>query len=108
MSRRRTGAIAAALSVLVLGSPLITAYGAQTTIVEVVSNQAAESYSAEFYINRAIERGKSRDYSGAISDIHKAKKIQSNRAILYGLRGSIKGMSGDSKGGCTDWKKGIH
>ncbi len=39
MSRRRTGAIAAALSLLALGSPLIPAYGAQPTLPEIGSNQ---------------------------------------------------------------------
>jgi len=39
MSRSRTGAIAAALSLLVLGSTLLPAYGAQTTLPEIGSNQ---------------------------------------------------------------------
>ena len=44
---RRTTALAAALSLLALGSPLMTGCGAQTTIAEGGSNQEAESDSAD-------------------------------------------------------------
>ena len=47
MSRRRTAALAAALSLLVLGSPLMTGCGAQTKITEEVSNPAADLSSED-------------------------------------------------------------
>ena len=128
MTRRRTGAISAALSLLALGSPLMTGCSAQTTIAEGGSNQAAESDSAyrraikdeiaeltksiginpqdsDAYNNRGNAKFRSGDYQGAISDYTKAIEIYPEDAFLYRFRGNAKELVGDLKGACADWRK---
>ena len=128
MTRRRTGAISAALSLLALGSPLMTGCSAQTTIAEGGSNQAAESDSAyrraikdeiaeltksiginpqdfDAYNNRSNAKFRSGDYQGAISDYTKAIEIYPEDAFLYRFRGNAKELVGDLKGACADWGK---
>ena len=130
MSRRRTTALAAALAVLVLGSPLITGCGAQTTIAEGASDQAAESDSAErralkdeiaeltklietnpqdadAYYNRGNAKEQLEDYQGAIDDYSKAIEINPQYADAYNNRGAAKELVGDLKGACADYKKAV-
>ena len=72
---RRTTAIAAALSVLALGSPLITAN----------ANPLARQY-----FDQGIEKYDAGNYQGAILDYTKAIEIDPNNANAYVNRGITK------------------
>ncbi len=125
---RRTTALAAALSVLVLGSPLISGCGAQRNITEAVSNPTADLSSedilalndeiAEFtkliesnpqdadaHTNRGSAKKHLNDYQGAIADYNKAIEINPQYALAYANRGLVKSKLGDENGFCTDDKK---
>ncbi len=45
------------------------------------------------------------NYQGAISDYNKAIEIDPQYALAYNIRGLLKGMLGDFKGGCLDLRK---
>ena len=125
MSRRRTGAIAigvgaatavvlslmkvqkpvvigstafaASLALIGLGSPLMTGCGAQTTIAEGGSNQAAESDSAD---RRALK--------DEIAELTKLIETNPQYALAYTNRGNAKGIGlGDDQGACADYKKAV-
>jgi len=88
---RRTIAIAAALSVLALGSPLIT---------------GCTNPSATQYFNQGAEKYEAGNYQGAIADYTKAIEIDPQHANAYGNRGFSKGVGfQDSDGACSDFKK---
>ena len=87
---RRTIAIAAALSVLALGSPLIT--GCTNPLATQYFNQGVEKYDAG-------------NYQGAIDDWSKAIEINPQDAYAYYKRGIAKELVGDLKGACADWKE---
>ena len=72
---RRTIAIAAALSVLPLGSPLITAN----------ANPLARQY-----FNQGVEKYDAGNYQGAIADWSKVIEIDPQNAIAYSNRGIAK------------------
>ena len=72
---RRTIAIAAALSVLALGSPLITAN----------ANPLARQY-----FNQGVEKYDAGNYQGAIADWSKVIEIDPQNAIAYSNRGIAK------------------
>ena len=106
MFRRRTGAIAAALALMALGSPLMTGCGAQTKITEAVSNPPADLSSEDIlalndeiaelkklietnpqdsgaYCNRGIAKKNLKDYQGAIADYNKALEINPQDVAAY-------------------------
>ncbi len=87
---RRTTAIAAALSVLALGSPLMT--GCANPLATNSHNSGVEKY----------EQG---DYQGAIADCNKVIEINPELAIAYRMCGINKELIGDLKGACVDWKE---
>ena len=89
---RRTTAIAAALSVLALGSPLMTGC---TNPLETQ------------YLNQGVEKHKAGNYQGAIDDWSKAIEINPQNAIAYNNRGSAKDDLGDHQGAITDYTKAI-
>ena len=122
---RRTTALAAALAVLVLGSPLMTGCSAQPNVVEEVSNTAADLSSedtlalndriaeltelietnpqdAAAYNNRGNAKDDLGDTQGAIADYNKAIDINPQLADAYYNRGLSKGVSGDFQGSCFD------
>ena len=75
MTRRRT-ALAAALSLLPLGQPLLLgSTTALATAAVVLSIQAAHAQSAADYVNAGIEKGKSGDFQEAIADFTRAIEI---------------------------------
>ena len=128
---RRTIAIAAALSVLALGSPLITGctnpfFETQTLKFMWNFNQALEKYeagnyqgaitdydkaieidsqSAFAYYSRGIAKSKLGDYQGAIADYTKALEINPQDADVYSNSGITREMVNDLKGACDDWRK---
>ncbi len=103
---RRTTAIAAALSLLPLGQPLLLgSTTAFATAAVVLSTQAAHAQSADDYVNRGNSKYRLRDYQGAIADYNKAIQINPKYADAYTNRGISKELVGDLKGACADWKE---
>ena len=89
---RRTIAIAAALSVVALGSPLIAA--------------RANPLSRQ-YFNQGVEKYWAGNYQGAIADYNKALEINPDDATAYSYRGVAKGTLGDYRGAVADYTKAI-
>ena len=83
---RRTTALAAALSLLVFGAPLITG----------CSDFAYNSGTAKYYL---------KDYQGAIADYNKAIEINPQYALAFANRGDSKRRLGKEKDACIDYKK---
>ena len=123
MSRRNT-AIAAALSVLALGSPLITANA--NPLARQYYDQGFDKYDAGNYqgaiadFNKGIEidphnadayyyRGNAKrdfgDYQGAIADYTKAIEINPQNAYFYEARGLTRKEVYNLEGACDDWRK---
>ena len=117
---RRTIAIAAALSVLALGSQLIT--GCSNSAGDIHSRSADLKYKRGNYqgaiddYTKAIElayvfRGaakvQSGDAQGGIADFDKAIEINPQNAVNYYNRGIAKQLVVDRKGACGDWEKSI-
>ena len=104
----RTTAIAAALSLLPLGQPLLL--GSTTTLATaavVLSTQAAHAQSAEDFLDAGVEKGKSGDLQGAIADFNKAIEIDPQFAIAYYNRGVAKSNLKDYQGAIADYTKAI-
>ena len=123
---RRTIAIAAALSVLTLGSPLVIANA--NPLADNLFNSGVDKYKqgdyqgaiADYtkaieinpqdvgaYTNRGIAKNGLKDYQGAIADYNKALEINPKDAIAYSNRGASKELIGDLKGACDDWRKAV-
>ena len=123
---RRTIAIAAALSVLALGSPLITAnanplarqyhdhgldkYDAgnyQGAIADFNKAIEIDPQNADAYYYRAYAKGQLKDYQGAIADFTKTIEINPQDANAYMNRGYAREFTNDRKGACLDWRKAV-
>ena len=89
---RRTIAIAAALSVLALGSPLITG----------CTNPLATQY-----FNQGVEKYEAGNYQGAINDFTKVIEINPQYANAYLNRGIARELVNDLEGACDDWRKAV-
>ena len=103
----RSTAIAAALSLIPIGQPLIVSTGAALTTSALLLSvpEKAKAESAEFYFNRAYKKGEEGDHYGAISDYTKVIEINPNNADAFASRNSPKFKIGDQKGSCFDSKK---
>ena len=88
----RTIAIAAALSVLAIGSSMITAN----------ANPLATQH-----FNQGVEKYEAGNYQGAIADYTKAIEINPQNATAYNNRGSAKDDLGDYQGAIDDYDKAI-
>ena len=119
----RITAIAAALSVLALGSPLITAcanplatnsydsgiekgaqgnyQGAIADFTKAIENNPQERYA---YLNRGVAKAKSEDYQGAVADHTKAIEIYPGFVSAFEERGIAKESLNDLYGACLDWR----
>ena len=123
---RRTIAIAAALSVLALGSPLIIAnanpvanhYFFQGTIkynqgnyqeAIVDFNRAVElnPLDAQIFYNRGLAKYFLEDNLGAADDFTKAIELDPLDADSYDMRGNAKSLAGDEKGALSDYNKAV-
>ena len=104
----RTSTLAAALSLLPLGQPLLLESAtAWATATVVLSTQTAQAQSADDYLNRGNSKYHRRDYQGAITDFNKAIEINPQYANAYSNRGIAKRKLGDDRGGCADYKKAV-
>ena len=82
----RNTAIAAALSLVPIGQPLV--FG--TTAVVMLSATKAYAETVEFFYNRSLDKYDKKNYQGALEDLNKAIKINGNYSQLYYNRGVIK------------------
>ena len=122
--RRRWTAIAAALSVLALGSPLFTGCSDFAANIRFRSAGlkfdrgnylgAIDDYTKALeinpkydlaYSNRGVARVKLGDTQGAIADYNKAIEINPQDAAHYYKRGTAKELVGDLEGACADWEE---
>ena len=108
----RNTAIAAALSLIPVGQPLVIGTGAALTTSAVMLSIAgkAQAESAEFYFERALKKqNEEGDYYGAISDYNKViekKEVSTNNlATTYYNRGKAKSDIKDYKGALSDFNK---
>ncbi len=107
MSRRST-ALAAALSLLPLGQPLLLgSTTALATAAVVFSTQAVHAQSAEDFLDAGVEKGESGDFQEAIADFNKALIIDAQSASAYYYRGSAKVALGDHQGAIADLNKAL-
>ena len=121
---RRTTAIAAALSVLALGSPLIIAnanplannlYNSGVNKYEQGSYQGAiadltkaieiNRMLADAFVIRGSAKFSLKDDQGAIADYTKAIEINPQYADAYNNRGLVRELVNDLEGACDDWRK---
>ena len=81
----RNTAIAAVLSLIPVGQPLVIGRGAAltTTAVMLAVPEKAKAESAVFYFTLAQKKWKSRDFYGAISDFKKSIEIEPNNPKSY-------------------------
>ena len=89
---RRTTAIAAALSVLALGSPL---------------NVVRANPLFDQYVHQGAESYNSGNYRGALAAYTKAIEIEPQIALLYNYRGDAKRRLQDFQGAIADYTKAI-
>ncbi|ABM78777.1 tetratricopeptide repeat protein [Prochlorococcus marinus] len=107
MPHTRT-ALAAALSLLPLGHPLLL--GSTTALATgavMLSTQTAVAQSAAVFFNRGYAKDELKDYQGAIADYTKAIAINPQYADAYNNRGIAKRKSGDYQGAIADYNKAI-
>ena len=107
MSRRRT-VLAAALSLLPLGQPLVL--GSTTALATgalLLSTQTAVAQSAEVFLKRGYAKFQRDDYEGAITDLDKALEVNPQSYIAYTLRGAIKSQLKDYDSAILDYTKAI-
>ena len=117
---RRTITIAAALSVLALGSQLITGCSNSAGDIDFRSADlkykrgdyqgAIDDYTKVIelaYVSRGGAKFKSGDAQGGIADFDKAIEINPQNAVNYYNRGTAKELVGDLKGACADWEESI-
>ena len=87
---RRTTAIAAALSVLAIGSPLV--------------NANANPLATEYLI-QGVEKYEVGNYQGTTVDYNKVIAINPQYASAYLNRGIARELVDDHDGACRDWRK---
>ena len=75
--KKRITVIAAALSLMQLGHPLVVGTSAFLTSAGLMLSASEKAYaeSADFYFNRAYNKVEDGDFYGAISDFSKALEI---------------------------------
>jgi len=61
----------------------------------------------QIYFARAMSRGFSDEFSGAIADLSRAIKLEPNRADFYFYRGYFKSKIANEKGAILDYSKSI-
>ncbi len=107
--KKRITAIAAALSLIPIGQPLLVGGGAALTSAAVMLSvpQQAKADNSVFYYHRGVERQNVGNYSGAISDYSKAIEINPRYGDAYYNRGLAKRQLRDYSGAIADYNKAI-
>ena len=95
--KKRTALIAALVSLMPLGQPLVIGTSAALTSAVVILSvpEKTQAESAVFYYNRGNDKANAGDYSGAISDYNKAIEINPKHAFAYINRGIAKRKTKD-------------
>ena len=75
--KKRTAFIGAILSLMPMGQPFLVKGGVSlvTSAFFVLHNEKVNAESAQFFINRGVDKLDAEDYKGAISDFTEAIKI---------------------------------
>ena len=107
--KKRTAFIGAILSLISLGQPLLIKTGVVLSTIGLILSfpEKAQAESADFYFERAFEKGNNGDHYGAISDYTKAIEIDPNDSQAYYNRGWNKGKLKDYYGAISDYTKAI-
>ena len=107
--KKRTALFGAILSLIPLGHPLMIKTGLvlSTTGLILFVPEKVNAESADFYFDRAFEKGNNGDYYGAIFDYSKAIEINPQYAKAYYNRGWNKAQLKDYNGAISDYKKAI-
>ena len=107
--KKLTAFIAGILSFLPLGQPLLikTSLVLSSSGLMLLVPEKANAENADFYFDRAFEKGENGDYYGAISDFTKAIEINPNDAVAFYNRGIAKDDLKDYYGAIADYKKAI-
>ena len=90
--QKRSGTIAAALSVLICGSPLLT---------------GCSTYDNNTAFQNAVEKHIAGDYLGAITHYNKELEVNPKDEDVYYNRGNAKNKLGDYSGAISDYNKTI-
>ena len=108
--KKRTAVIAALVSLLPMGQTLVIGSGAALTSTAVMLSvpESAKAESVDFFFHLSgINKGKSGDYYGAISDYTKAIEINPKLFQAYYNRGRAKNSLKDYSGALSDYTKVI-
>ena len=107
--KKRTAFIAAILSLISLGQPLLIKTGVvlSSTVLILSLPEKVNAESFDFYLKSGDEKIKKEDYYGAIFDFTKAIEIQPNNALLYSIRSYPKFLLKDFIGAISDLNKAI-
>ena len=107
--KKRTVVIGVLVSVIPMAQPMIIGMGIAFTSAAVILSvpQKAQAESIQIYIERAVEKKKSGDHSGAISDLNKAIAIDPESPRIYNMRAIHKRELGDISGAISDLNKAI-
>jgi tetratricopeptide (TPR) repeat protein len=107
--KKRTAFFGALLSLLPLGQPLLIKTGVtfSTVGVTLFVPEKVNAESANFFINRGVDKLDAEDYKGAISDFTEAIKINPKDGVAYFNRGLAKDYLEDYKGAISDYTEAI-
>ncbi len=107
--KKRITAIAAVLSLMPFGQPMVIGTGAILTSAAVLLSvpEKAQAESIQFYKDRAAEKKKRGDHYGAISDLNKAIAIDPEHFPAYLMRAIHKDELDDIYGAISDVNKAI-
>ncbi len=107
--KKRISAIAAVLSLMPLGQPLVIGTSAVLTSAAVMLSvpEKVKAENAEFYFKRAFKKGEVGDSYGAISDYNKAIEINPKYYDAYINRGNQKKALKDYEGAIKDFNRAI-
>ena len=107
--KKLTAFIAGILSFLPLGQPLLlkTSLVFSSSGLMILVPKKINAENADFYFDRAFEKGENGDYYGAISDFTKAIEINPNDAVAFYNRGVAKSELEDHYGAISDYTQTI-
>ena len=107
--KKRTAFIGAILSLMPIGQPFLVKGGISllTSAFIISRYEKVNAESAQFFINRGVDKLDAEDYKGAISDFTEAIKINPKDGDTYYNRGIAKEDLEDYKGAISDYTKAI-